>query len=132
MKLGSHHSQETKDKISKSNPRKKGKDAYAWKGGKILIGGYFYIHSPDHPCKTKQDYMCEHRLVMERKLGRYLLPVEIVHHINGVITDNRLKNLILLKNKSEHRKSHPEISANQKIKFKGKHFSPETEFKKKK
>jgi hypothetical protein len=50
----------------------------------------------------------QHRLIMERSLGRYLLPTELVHHINGDKQDNRLENLEI-KSQSDHMKHHKAV-----------------------
>ena len=61
-----------------------------------------YIYSPTHPNKTKDGYVCEHRLVMEKHMGRILTKKEVVHHINGDITDNRIENLMLYSSTGVH------------------------------
>lgn len=74
----------------------------------VIISGYRYIYSPDHPNATHHNYMAEHRLIAEQKIGRYLNDDEVVHHINLNKLDNRPGNLMILSN-SEHSKIHSSI-----------------------
>ncbi len=74
-----------------------------WKGGRLIDkNGYVMIYNPDHPHARAGKYVCEHRLVMEQHLGRYLLPNEVVHHKNDCKTDNRIENLELFQSNAEH------------------------------
>ena len=57
--------------------------------------GYIYTLAPSHPRANQDGYVLEHRLVVERRLGRYLHPRERVHHKNGIRNDNRDENLEL-------------------------------------
>ena len=78
-----------------------------WRGGKSRHSlGYILIYVPDHPHKIMRGYVLEHRLVMEKSLGRYLRPQEVVHHINKNHRDNRIENLMLFKNNSAHLDTH--------------------------
>jgi len=73
-----------------------------WKGGRIKNGGYIYVKNKNHPYRNKGGYVLEHRLVMERYLGRFLQSNEVIHHKNKIKDDNRLENLELFNNNAEH------------------------------
>lgn len=51
--------------------------------------GYVFI-------RTKSGFKAEHRLVIEKKLGRKILKGEHVHHVNEKKDDNRPENLVVL------------------------------------
>jgi len=72
----------------------RGVNASNWGGGRHWHDGYIMVYAREHPAASGI-YVCEHRLVMEDHLGRYLTEDETVHHCNGVRDDNRLENLEL-------------------------------------
>ena len=97
---GKHHSLRSKKIISKASL---GINNGRWRGGKKRTSlGYILILRPAHPNANIDGRVYEHRLVMEKKLKRYLMATEVVHHENGITSDNRIKNLKLFKNKTEH------------------------------
>ena len=86
-----------------------------WTGGrKVRRDGYVLVVAPDdHPYPAQMSasgtkYVLEHRRVMERKLGRFLEPGEVVHHVDGDPTNNAVSNLRLFASQAEHiRVGHP-------------------------
>jgi hypothetical protein len=82
---------------------KEGTMPWNFKGGTYTqsrkqSGKYILVYMPEHPFSTSSGHVREHRLVMERKLGRYLRPDEVVDHINMNTLDNRPENLrVMLK-----------------------------------
>ena len=91
-----------------------GKKHYNWKGGiKFGSEGYKLIKSPNHPFRDKQGYVPEHRLAVEKHLGRYLTKAEVIHHINEIKTDNRIGNLYFFAKRWQHCVYHRFLNCNK-------------------
>ena len=75
----------------------KGEKNRLWKGGRSKSSnGYILIHSPEHPRASRNNYVYEHILVLEQKLGKPLPEGWVGHHLNGIKSDNRPANLVAL------------------------------------
>lgn len=70
-----------------------------WKGGKSMQYGYIRVYDP----KTRHTSF-EHRLVWERANNRKVPKDWVVHHLNGIRSDNRPSNLLAM-----HRKDHNKL-----------------------
>src|SRR6266542_692660 len=71
--------------------QKNWRPGHSWKNGK-----YRYVYLPGHPAAMVNGALPEHRWVLEKKLGRFLLPGMVAHHLNGDGQDNRPENLMEL------------------------------------
>ena len=89
-----------------------GEQSARWKGGFKDSRGYVYVtieSSNPFFCmvaqrdrKGRSGLIAEHRLVMAQFLGRALTKDEVVHHINGIKSDNRVSNLRVLSKHKHH------------------------------
>jgi len=100
---GRKQTDEHKNKIAKTrNVFSLAENNPNWKGGRAFHSkGYVWIQSHVHPFRDIRGYILEHRLVVEKQIGRYLLPKEKVHHL-GRKDDNRPQMLMAFVNQAEH------------------------------
>lgn len=95
IKKGYNHSEETRQRLRDNHADVSGKKHPNWKGGiSKTKEGYIRIMLPAHLYCDNHGYVLEHRLVIEKQIGRYLHKFEIVHHVNKIINDNRPENLM--------------------------------------
>lgn len=83
----------------------------------VKKGDYNYALVPGHPHATKNGYVLEHRVKLEKKLGRTIKPHEDVHHKNGNKKDNRVNNLEVLRHE-DHAGHHQTMKGKKNSKSK--------------
>lgn len=88
-----------------------------WKGGqKKVCRGYILIYKPNHPYADSLGCVRRSRLVMEKILGRYLTPEEVIHHKNKITDDDRPENLKLFESQNKHVSFHNHLRKKEVIK----------------
>lgn len=112
-KLGHTTSPEARAKMSesaklrKASPQTRERIAAALRGSgmQVRAKGYRDLRQLGHPYAV-DGYVREHRLVVERVIGRYLMPWEVVHHDDGNKLNNAAYNLILFASAAAHTRHH--------------------------
>lgn len=88
-----------------------------WKGGTYLTNdGRKMILNPDHPNTRKNGYVLRSVANMVKKIGRPLNKGEIVHHIDGDVTNDSPENLKLFPNINKHIRWHHRLLGHKKYK----------------
>jgi len=110
-------------RLEKNKRNQSGKNNSKWSGGEYFHRkeGYWYIKDWSHPNRTKDGYVRKHVhnfTVREGKLFCCMLPWGIVHHINGVKTDNDIENLQGMM-RSKHLSHHHKGKIGRKMNFGG-------------
>ena len=72
----------------------------------LKSNGYVYVKTYEHPFRSKQNLVAEHRIVVENAIGRFLTKEEVPHHIDENKSHNELYNLFLCRDDQEHRRVH--------------------------
>lgn len=99
---GKHHSKSAKQKIGNAQ---RGINNWNWKNGHTKHSSGYILILVGRRLNKKSKYEFEHRLIMEKHLGRKIKFNEEIHHFDGNPSNNRIENLVLLK-KSQHRSIH--------------------------
>ncbi|MEW6557264.1 MAG: HNH endonuclease [Elusimicrobiota bacterium] len=93
--------------LKPQNNRRRGNRHPMWKGGRTISShGYVLIKMPHHHLADCRGYVYEHRLIVEQKLGRELLPGEIVHHRDGNKLNNIPENIEIYPSVAYHKYQH--------------------------
>ncbi len=67
-----------------------------------MLKGYVHLYAPNDPNAHTNGFIAEHILVAQAALGKPLPTRSVVHHVNGVRTDNRNSNLVICQDNTYH------------------------------
>ena len=73
-----------------------------WKGGRLERNGYIILLHPSHHGANKRGYVREHLVIWEQANGKDLPTGWVIHHLNGIKSDNRPSNLVALSTKKHY------------------------------
>jgi len=115
-KLGCHHSEKTKRRLSQAAKRREDHIAALCKAnlangrylpiGAVRTTSKGYLVEKIAHRKAQKNWRAQHRVVMERHLKRSLERTETVHHINNDVRDNRIENLVVMTSKEHSMMNH--------------------------
>lgn len=84
----------------------RGKTHPRWKGGKKSDAeGRTWIHMPGHK-KAQKNYVLQYVLIVEKLLGKSLPNGVMIHHFDGIPSNDKNKNLVICENNTYHRLLH--------------------------
>ena len=101
---GRKFTQEWKDKLALS---KFGDKNPMWIGGVVKDNQKGYLIE-----RHNNEYVRQHRLIVEKHIERPLKSTEVVHHIDGNKLNNKIDNLYLFRNNNAHLAYHYFLSRN--------------------
>ena len=82
-----------------------------------LLGQYEYILDKSHPRANADGAVYVHMIVAEQKLGRHLLPEEVVHHRDLNKLNNDPNNLMVFATNGDHARFHGNNCNEDTLKF---------------